>query len=440
MWCSVTNHSENTTPKLTSDPGLESLKESAINSDPKSLSSAKANWYFGNWEDLASIDLNELSGHPDFSMLAAFKASGFQQLDDLDSCRKYIQIAKDAGCDNKVLATLLLTGVHNVLGRMAALNNNDEKMLQHFKSAVNADVSKEGKLVYQARSIKELSSVGLLPQATKLLEQEKNSLNDKKFSAKEYDAKIKILETEIEIINHELSLAYQKNQLYSTQGRSESIYLEDGSISIERIKRLSPSQLGQDLWVLEKSKYKKNGFFVEFGATDGVLLSNTYLLEKEFSWNGICAEPNPKYFSELEKNRTCIVSDACIADVSGKTIDFVLADEFGGISGIADKGMHKDKVEAFQSNGDVISLETISLNDFLLKHNAPKEIDYLSIDTEGSEYQILKDFPFSEWDVRLITVEHNFEPQREKINSLLRQHGFKCINSRWDDWYFKEID
>lgn len=433
----MTNHSKDSASKIQSDSALENLKEAAINSDPKSLSSAKANWYFGNWEDLINLNLNELAGHPDFPILAAFKASGFQQLDDLDNCRKYIKIAKDSGCDNKLLATLLLAGVHNTLGRIAALKNDDDKMLQHFKSAVNANVSKEGKLVYQARSIKELSSVGLLPQAAKLLEQEKNTLNDKSISVKEYDVKIKILETEIEIINHELSLAHQKNQLYSTQGKTESIYLEDGSISVDRLKKLSPSQLGQDLWVLEKSEYKKNGFFVEFGATDGVLLSNTYLLEKEFSWRGICAEPNPKYYKELEKNRCCIVSDSCIADVSGKTIDFVLADEFGGISGIADKGMHKAKVEAFRENGDVISMKTISLNDFLIHHNSPKTIDYLSIDTEGSEYQILKEFPFSEWDIKLITVEHNFEPQREKINALLKLHGFKCINSQWDDWYFK---
>lgn len=438
MWCSVTNHSENTTPKLTSDPGLESLKESAVNSDPKSLSSAKANWYFGNWEDLASIDLNDLSGHPDFAMLAAFKASGFQQLDDLDSCRKYIQIAKDAGCDNRLLSTLLLAGVHNILGRMAALNNNDEKMLQHFKSAVNADVSKEGKLVYQARSIKELSSVGLLPQAAKLLEQEKNSLNGKKFSAKEYDAKIKILETEIEIINHELSLAHQKNQLYSTQGKAESIYLEDGSINIERLRQLSTSQLGQDLWALEKSKYKTGGFFVEFGATDGVLLSNTYLLEKEFGWNGICAEPNPKYFKNLSTNRSCITSPSCISDKTGQKVTFILANEFGGIESSVGGGMHKEKIEAFKSQNECsIELETLSLHDFLIKNNAPRSIDYLSIDTEGSEFSILSSLPFDHWDIKLITVEHNYEEQRAKLFNLLTSKGYLRIEAQWDDWYYK---
>jgi hypothetical protein len=87
---------------------------------------------------------------------------------------------------------------------------------------------------------------------------------------------------------------------------------------------LSPSQLGQDLCVLEQTNYKKGGF-VEFGATDGVLLSNSYLLEKEFGWQGLCAEHNPKYFKQLQKNRNCTVNEACIAGETGKVVEFVTA-------------------------------------------------------------------------------------------------------------------
>jgi len=77
----------------------------------------------------------------------------------------------------------------------------------------------------------------------------------------------------------------------------------------------------------------------------------------------------------------------------------------------------------------------------LKKHQAPKEIDYLSIDTEDSEYDILTNFHFSEYKIKVITVEHNFTAMREKIYDLLTRNGYerKYENlSRWDDWYIKK--
>ena len=76
----------------------------------------------------------------------------------------------------------------------------------------------------------------------------------------------------------------------------------------------------------------------------------------------------------------------------------------------------------------------------LNKYSAPKRIDYLSIDTEGSEYEIIKNFDFDAWDIQAITIEHNYMPQRKKIYDLLKSHGFNRVhiaNSKFDDWYTK---
>jgi len=85
-------------------------------------------------------------------------------------------------------------------------------------------------------------------------------------------------------------------------------------------------------------------------------------------------------------------------------------------------------------------VETISLEDMLEKHNAPKEIDYLSIDTEGSEFEILNSFNFDKYKIKVITCEHNFTPIRQQIYSFLSKKGYErkySDFSMFDDWYVK---
>ena len=74
----------------------------------------------------------------------------------------------------------------------------------------------------------------------------------------------------------------------------------------------------------------------------------------------------------------------------------------------------------------------------LKEHRAPRAIDYLSIDTEGSEFEILSNFDFQQYEIKIITCEHNFAPDRDRIHSLMRSHGYKrkfVNHSRFDDWY-----
>lgn len=243
--------------------------------DVGSLSRVKTNWYFGQWQELADLDLNEFENHPDIHIIAALKAAGYQQLNDMDNCKKYIRIARELGCDNQIIARLLLTGLHNSLGRLAALQKNEKKIQTHFTAAVDLKTGgnkKDLKLARHARSVKEISELGLLPQAAKLIGEKLQALNPLEIRPVNYEAKRTVLNSEMEIINHQLSLAYQKNQLYSMSNVAEPIINPNGSVNIDRLRQLSPSQLGQDLWVLEKNGYKREGFFVEFGATDGVLL------------------------------------------------------------------------------------------------------------------------------------------------------------------------
>ena len=86
-------------------------------------------------------------------------------------------------------------------------------------------------------------------------------------------------------------------------------------------------------------------------------------------------------------------------------------------------------------------VKTISLIDMLRKHHAPRHIDYLSIDTEGSEYEILKTFDFRAYTFSVITCEHNFTANRDKIRRLLCENGYVNVLtniSSFDDWFVLE--
>jgi len=81
---------------------------------------------------------------------------------------------------------------------------------------------------------------------------------------------------------------------------------------------LGTSQAGQDYWVYgEVFNEKRNGFFLDIGAHDGIYLSNTLLLEKRYGWNGICIEGNPDTFVDLQQNRQAVCINTCVDRIEG---------------------------------------------------------------------------------------------------------------------------
>lgn len=198
----------------------------------------------------------------------------------------------------------------------------------------------------------------------------------------------------------------------------------------------STSQLGQDWMVLGFLGGLKSGFFVEFGATDGITLSNTHLLEKDFQWTGILAEPARVWHESLGGNRTCQVDHRAVWRRSNERLEFKEVDvaELSSLSSFSEIDAHAQS----RQGGKLYEVETVSLRDLLISGGAPKIVDFLSIDTEGSEYAILSSFDFSEYTFRVISVEHNGTSARQEIFKLLKSHGYtRILNSasRWDDWY-----
>ena len=197
-------------------------------------------------------------------------------------------------------------------------------------------------------------------------------------------------------------------------------------------------QFFQDLLVLFLLNEKQDGYFIEFGATDGVTLSNTYLLESKYGWRGIVAEPARCWHQQLMRNRRCSIDRRCVWSKSGEMLEFneTAEAQFSTIEFLSRSDYHANSRQL----GKRYAVETISLRDLLRTYDAPMGIDYLSIDTEGSELAILESFFPSNHEVRIITVEHNYTDKRLQIYKLLTSQGYNRVFEellKVDDWYIK---
>lgn len=183
---------------------------------------------------------------------------------------------------------------------------------------------------------------------------------------------------------------------------------------------LFKGQLDQDKWVCDMFGYKSGGYFLDIGAFDGVQISNTYYLEKNLGWDGICVEAGKNNFEELIKNRSCTCLNVAVTDHNA-FVNFAENWTYGKI-------------------GEGIRTECISIDRLLIDWKVPKAIDYISLDVEGSEYDILKLFPFDDYQVNLWTIEHNAHEDggimRDNIRHLMLSNGYSIYKEQpFEDWW-----
>lgn len=158
------------------------------------------------------------------------------------------------------------------------------------------------------------------------------------------------------------------------------------------------SQAGQSAWVHDL--IGDTGYFVDIGAHDGIVHSNTYGLE-QLGWDGLCVEPDAAC-DDLVRSRSCWAYRMAISD-------------------------HVGDVTIYPS-GQVVPCNTLTAT--LERFDAPLVVDYLSIDVEGHELEVLAGMDFDRWKVRVATIEHNTycdgPARKEAIAAIMTGHGFEC--------------
>lgn len=192
------------------------------------------------------------------------------------------------------------------------------------------------------------------------------------------------------------------------------------------------SQYGQDRFVDEEVfRGKTGGIFLELGADNGINGSNTLFFERERNWTGICIEPRISPYKELIKNRTCKNFNVAITQDEKESKKFLQVEgSLAQLSGLVDKfdprHLERIKRETNENNipSSIIDVPSMTLN-HVLEQSGVDHIDYLSLDTEGGELDILKSIDYSRFPINCITVENKYEDK--EIRHFLSSIGYRKV-------------
>ncbi len=209
-----------------------------------------------------------------------------------------------------------------------------------------------------------------------------------------------------------------------------------------KLKYFSQSQCKQDYFVDQILGGKTEGVFLDIGAYDGVTFSNSYFFEKSRNWQGLCIEPLPSMFKELKKNRGCPCLNGAVTEVD-EIVEFTEVYEgHAMLSGVSkyrsDQHKKRTSEDISRDGGKIkaIQVQGYSPKTIFEKYDL-KKIDYLSLDIEGGEYEVLKSIDFKTVDITCLTVENN--PGNKRTTPLMRKAGYHLVGMLGcDNFYIKK--
>jgi len=199
------------------------------------------------------------------------------------------------------------------------------------------------------------------------------------------------------------------------------------------------SQDNQDRY-LETNVFKcyKNGFYIDVGAHDGVTINNTLYFEKNNNWTGINIEPIKKVFDNLKNNRPNNINLNCaVCNNDGETEFLCNTGYTEMISGIKDNfhPIHWQRLQnenkQMGSTTELIKVKTKKLETIFNENNV-SHINYLSIDVEGAEFEVIKSINFDKVFIDVIGFENNYNETSIPIVKYLEDKNFVFIHKSID--------
>ena len=192
----------------------------------------------------------------------------------------------------------------------------------------------------------------------------------------------------------------------------------------------------EDNIVLEYFPKDYIGTCIEIGAANGIAGSNTYMFEQK-GWECLCVEANPNLANKCSQIRKNTLNYA-VGKENSPLVNFTIFDVgYNNESAISSLNVDQRLVESHKhliQNTYEISVELKTLDTILGEVNLFNYIDYVSIDTEGTELDVLKGFDLVKWKPKVLLIENNYEDM--EIKEYLKQFGYKkTLRHHVNDFY-----
>jgi len=199
------------------------------------------------------------------------------------------------------------------------------------------------------------------------------------------------------------------------------------------------SQAGQDFVIDQIMKQKRGGTFLDIGGYDGVTGSNTFFLETNRGWTGALVEPVRAQLVKAAAFRTCPCIGVAIAATEGEADFIEISEGFTQMSGLSDTYDQK-LLKTVRGNKhhveNVVKIQTKTIS-HIIEYSEIPDPDFISLDIEGGELEVLKSFPFKDHDVKAWAIENN--TGTKEIRDIMTQNGYDLIEFCGpDELYFKQ--
>jgi len=435
------------------------------------LELANTQWQFGDWEHLATIDSDTLQHHPYRARLALLAAAGHIQINNAGKAKQLIRLAQDWGCCKKLVGQILIAGVHNTLGRAAALIGLQNRALKHFENAIAIGAPEsEVRLICQARAGEQYGQIGMPERALHLTASQNgsnasqtrfiecSSSSDVGCAAADIDYSLitdKLLtEVCLSLLGNDHSDKTSALGEISTviQGISKdpqplemamtSLSAYDHEFHFVHVagdyipRKLSGEQTFYESAFLEllQGFHRPGGLIIDGGANIG---NHTLFFAKVLGAEVIAFEPEPHNASCLAINvalnaasDTVQIHRHALGKTSGiATLQMNVPSNFGSFTAKPSSNSNNDQMtDTMQVNVTVSSLDSV-----IGSNLSGKTISILKLDVEGMELDALrgaKDLVQSSFPV--IAVECFTLEDLGRVESFLEPMGYfpvECVNA-----------
>jgi FkbM family methyltransferase len=196
------------------------------------------------------------------------------------------------------------------------------------------------------------------------------------------------------------------------------------------------SQFGEDRLLYEYFHEKKAGYYVEVGACDGIYASNTFFFER-LGWRGLLIEPIPELAERCRNTRpnSQVICSAAVSPNSPDHIEFEVVEGWEALSSVS---LKRDRFYDYQPNVRKISVSARTLDAMLEEAKAPP-VDFLTIDVEGQEWQVLQGFTISRWQPEIIILERWSPVPDQRVMDYMHRNTYvyKRTTGGLNDWFYR---